>query len=108
MGVYAGAGRGAPAQAALRAAEEYAENLGLAFQIQDDILDVTATTQTLGKPVGSDRANQKTTFATLLGVSASKALVREHTDRAKAALGDAFSDSGFLCWLADKLAERER
>jgi geranylgeranyl pyrophosphate synthase len=108
MGVYAGAGCGDAAQAALRAAGEYAENLGLAFQIQDDILDVTATTESLGKPVGSDRANEKTTFVTLLGVPASKALVREHTDRAKEALRGTFPEPGFLCWLADQLAERER
>jgi geranylgeranyl pyrophosphate synthase len=108
MGVIAAAGRRSVHPGAEKAAAEYAENLGLAFQIQDDILDVTATTEVLGKPVGSDRANEKTTFVTLLGVSASRELVREHTARAKAALGDAFSDPGFLCWLADRLAERER
>jgi geranylgeranyl pyrophosphate synthase len=108
MGVIAAAGRRSVPPEALGAAEEYAENLGLAFQIQDDILDVTATTEVLGKPVGSDRANEKTTFVTLLGVSASRELVREHTNRAKAALGGTFSDPGFLCWLADRLAERER
>ena len=90
------------------AAREYAEHLGMAFQIQDDILDVTATTETLGKPVGSDEANQKTTFVTLLGIDACKQLVREHTDKAKAALQDVFVDSGFLCWLADQLADRDK
>lgn len=108
MGVYASAGHRTVMSQAFEAAKEYAENLGMAFQIQDDILDVTATTEVLGKPAGSDQANEKTTFVTLLGVSACRELVREHTARAKAALNAGFSDSGFLCWLADRLAERER
>lgn len=107
MGVCASAGRRCVDGEAFAAAKEYAENLGLAFQIQDDILDVTATTEALGKPVGSDAANEKTTYVTLLGVSACHELVREHTARAKAALTGVFSDSGFLCWLADLLAERD-
>ena len=107
MGVIAGSGRRKVSDSAMDAAKEYAENLGMAFQIQDDILDVTSNTEILGKPIGSDEANQKTTFVTLLGVPACRELVREHTERAKAALGGVFSDSGFLCWLADQLAERE-
>lgn len=107
MGVCASAGHRKVGDRAFEAAKEYAENLGMAFQIQDDILDVTATTEALGKPVGSDAANRKTTFVTLLGVSACRDLVREHTQRAKAALDGVFPDSGFLCWLADRLAERE-
>lgn len=108
MGVCASAGCRKVDDSAFQAAKDYAGNLGMAFQIQDDILDVTATTEVLGKPVGSDQANEKTTFVTLLGVSACRELVREHTARAKAALNSGISDSGFLCWLADKLAERER
>lgn len=107
MGVYASAGHREVPNRAFEAAREYSENLGMAFQIQDDILDVTATTETLGKPVGSDQENEKTTFVTLLGVSACRELVREHTAQAKAALSGSFSDFGFLCWLADWLAERE-
>lgn len=107
MGVCASAGRRYVDGKAFDAAKEYAENLGMAFQIQDDILDVTATTEVLGKPVGSDAANEKTTFVTLLGVSACRELVREHTACAKEALIGVFSDSGFLCWLADHLAERD-
>ena len=107
MGVLA-AGKYKETDAALiQAAEKYAENLGIAFQIQDDILDVTATTEALGKPVGSDAANQKTTFVSLLGVTACKELVRKHTTLAKEALNGVFPNSGFLCWLADSLAERE-
>ena len=107
MGVCACAGRRGVDPRAFDAAREYAEHLGMAFQIQDDILDVTATTEVLGKPVGSDEANQKTTFVTLLGVEACHDLVLEHTARAKDALRNVFSDCGFLCWLADQLAQRE-
>ena len=107
MGVCASAGKRAVDPKAYAAAQEYAEHLGIAFQIQDDVLDVTATTEILGKPVGSDQANQKTTFATLLGVEACRQLVLEHTDQAKAALAGTFPDCGFLYWLADQLAERK-
>lgn len=53
----------------LRDAEKYAENIGLAFQIIDDILDVTSDASTLGKPIGSDKERHKPTFADLLGIS---------------------------------------
>lgn len=84
-----------------------AQNLGTAFQIQDDILDVVGNERTLGKRVGSDAQSEKTTFVTLKGVDACRALVAERTDRAKAALSEVFRDSGFLCWLADLLVGRE-
>ena len=106
MGVCASAGKRDVDDRAFEAASAYAEHLGMAFQIQDDILDVTATTEELGKPAGSDESNQKSTFVTLLGVEACRALVREHTVQAKAALDDVFEHCGFLCWLADMLAER--
>lgn len=90
------------------AADRYASALGLAFQIRDDILDCTATTETLGKPAGSDRERGKSTFVSLLGVDACEALVREKTAEAKLALQGAFDDTGFLSWLADQLAGREK
>ena len=108
MGVCASAGRRDVVSGAFEAAQKYAEHLGLAFQIQDDILDVTATTELLGKPVGSDESNRKTTFVTLLGVDACRKLVLEHTERAKNALIDVFDDVGFLCWIADRLAQRKQ
>ncbi len=97
-------GGGTPQQ--LSAAGEYARNLGIAFQIMDDLLDVTSTTEELGKPVGSDEENGKTTFATLLGVNACRRLIAVHTEKAKTAVRGAFEDSDILCWLADSLAER--
>lgn len=107
MGVCASAGKRDVPSGAFAAAREYSEHLGLAFQIQDDILDVTATTEILGKPVGSDQANRKTTFVTLLGIDACRNLIMEHTKLAKDALTGVFEDCGFLCWLADKLADRK-
>lgn len=66
--------------------DEYAENLGLAFQLKDDILDVTATTEALGKPVKSDEKNEKTTFVTVYGIDGTRKLLEEATERAIASL----------------------
>lgn len=107
MGVCASAGHRDVAPEAYDAADQFAKNIGLAFQIQDDVLDVTATTEELGKPAGSDKTNQKTTYVTLLGIPACRQLVSECTEKAKSALQAAFEDCGFLCWLADWLAARE-
>ena len=89
------------------AVSRYAQNLGLAFQIQDDILDVIGDEATLGKPVGSDAESEKTTFVTLKGIEACRQLVRERTEHAKAALCESFRNTEFLCWLADRLVGRE-
>ncbi len=92
---------------ALAAADAYAHHLGLAFQIRDDLLDVTSTAEELGKSVGSDEANGKTTFATLLGLETCNRLVSEHTALARDALGALPGDTGFLEWLAAALAQRK-
>lgn len=84
----------------------YAKNLGLAFQVRDDLLDVTGDQALLGKPVGSDAASGKTTFVRLLGPEGCAALAKDLTDRAVAALKP-FEESGFLCWMAEMLAGRE-
>ena len=59
----------------MNAARGYATNLGLAFQIRDDILDAVSTADELGKPIGSDAANQKATYASLLGVESCESMV---------------------------------
>ena len=92
-------------QEQLQKVREYAQALGRAFQVQDDILDVTSTDEELGKNVGSDRANEKTTFVTALGLEGSRALVEELTQRAIHAL-DGFENGAFLIWLAQSLAKR--
>ncbi len=90
----------------LQAAEEYAENLGIAFQIRDDVLDVISTTEELGKPVGSDDENEKSTFVTIFGVDKCLELVEEKTQAAIAAVKGAFENCEFLVWLAEYLAGR--
>ncbi|MBQ8831741.1 MAG: polyprenyl synthetase family protein [Oscillospiraceae bacterium] len=102
MGVAAAGG----SDTQLRAAEEYAENLGIAFQIRDDVLDVISTTEELGKPVGSDDENEKSTFVTLFGVDKCRELIEEKTQAAIEAVKGAFENCEFLVWLAGYLAGR--
>lgn len=90
----------------INAAREYCSNIGLAFQIVDDILDVTSSSEILGKPVGSDGVNGKSTYVSLLGLEKSKALADELTEKAKAALSVFGDEKEFLYLLADKLADR--
>ena len=87
------------------AVRRYAQKLGLAFQIQDDILDVEGDEELMGKPLGSDRENEKTTFVTLKGVESCRELVDTLTQGAVEALS-AFPDPSFLCWLAESLVGR--
>ena len=88
-----------------RAVRVYAQCLGRAFQIQDDILDVTGTAEELGKPVGSDRVNEKSTFVSVLGLEESHARVTELTRQAEQALAG-FDRPEFLIQLARTLAQR--
>ncbi len=103
MGVLAAGGDGAR----LAAAEGYGLHLARAFQIRDDILDITSTPEVLGKPVGSDEQNRKPTYASLLGVEAAEDRVLRETELAKSALNGAFPENTFLPALADALAARE-
>lgn len=89
------------------AAAVYAANVGLAFQLVDDILDVTGSTGALGKPAGSDTGNKKSTYIGSLGIDAAKMKVFELTQQAKASLSVFGGDSDFLISLADSLAQRE-
>lgn len=84
----------------------YGAALGAAFQIRDDMLDVEGDAATLGKPIGSDARSEKTTFVTLKGLDACRALVERLSEEAEEALSP-FPDAGFLCWLARWLAGRE-
>ena len=67
-------------------ADIYADAIGLAFQIRDDILDVIGSTEELGKPVGSDAEQQKATFATVLGTERAQSLAEKLTRTALDAL----------------------
>ena len=85
----------------------YAENLGLAFQIVDDILDVTSTSEVLGKPVGSDAEEGKTTFVTLLGLEEAQKRAVALTEEAEQILAQ-FPEHEFLMALTQELLRREK
>ena len=89
----------------LRQIDRYAQALGRAFQVRDDMLDVTSSAEELGKPVGSDQANGKTTFVTALGLDGCEALVERLTQEAIDAL-EGFEQPEFHIWLARKMAGR--
>ena len=93
-------------QQQISAAEIYAAAVGLAFQIRDDVLDITAMDIDLGKPVGEDHENNKTTFAVVLGVERCEEIIRSETEKAISALNGVFKNPYFLIWLARMLAER--
>jgi geranylgeranyl diphosphate synthase type II len=88
------------------AADKYAAAVGFAFQIVDDILDVEGDAKALGKPVGSDRENSKSTYVSLLGLENAKRAVLELTKTAVSALGAFKGDTDYLREFAEKLAAR--
>ena len=92
-------------KAQLECLKNYAQALGRAFQVRDDMLDVISSNEELGKPVGSDHLNEKSTFVTALGLDGCEALVEQLTQEAIQALSD-FEDPGFHIWLAEKMARR--
>ncbi len=89
------------------AASEFAYALGLAFQIQDDILDATGSAEVLGKPIGSDTENHKSTYLFHTGAEASKQKVCELTEKAKSALAPFGEKANELRLLADNLIDRK-
>lgn len=103
MGV-AAAGGGA---ARLEAAGRYGAALGAAFQIRDDILDVTSTMEELGKTVGSDAQEHKNTYMALYGQEKCEHMIDRLTEFAKSILAEQFDDTAFLDALADRLARRK-
>lgn len=92
----------------IAAAAEYAECIGLQFQIVDDILDVTSTTDVLGKPVNSDVENNKSNMVSLLGIEKCRALAKELTDKAIEALKAFDGDTKPLADFALTLLNRNK
>lgn len=90
----------------MKKARLYGEKLGLAFQIQDDILDVTGSTEKLGKPVGSDAENHKNTFVSYYGLEECRRLVEKNTRQAVEAVA-LLQGSDFLTELARSLQKRD-
>ena len=110
MGVIAASGRRAVDERCMDAAREYAANLGLAFQIRDDMLDVMGDAAEFGKPIGSDVSNAKSTYVTILGLAACEERVLDYTRRARESLEAAAWPGGtsMLVQLADSLAQRRK
>lgn len=90
----------------LNAVDEFAKNLGVAFQIQDDILDVTGTEAELGKPVGSDAEEEKNTYVKLIGLEESEKAAIMYSNAAKEALAIFGDKAEFLLNLTDYLTNR--
>lgn len=91
----------------LEAAALFGAAIGAAFQIRDDILDVISTDEALGKPVGSDAKENKNTYMALYGEERCMKMIRRLTESAKSALSVAFTDTDFLCCLADSMVTRD-
>ncbi len=106
--VLMGAACGTPSPSAYAALEIYGEALGLAFQVVDDILDVTQASATLGKTAGKDIDNNKPTYVSVLGLDAARRHADDLRDQAQAALvRSGLPDAAWLSVLADKVVERD-
>ena len=92
----------------IRTVEKIAANIGMAFQIQDDILDVTSTTVELGKPVHSDEKNEKTTYVTLLGLDGASREVERISEEAIQLLSALPAENPYLNWLVKELVHRRK
>jgi farnesyl diphosphate synthase/geranylgeranyl diphosphate synthase type II len=96
----------APSEATLALLDRYACAIGLAFQVQDDILDDTADTATLGKPQGADRLRDKPTFTSLLGIEGARAYARTLIRDAREAMAPLGPRAAQLDALARYVIER--
>ncbi|WP_343250946.1 polyprenyl synthetase family protein [Diplocloster hominis] len=92
----------------VKTVEQIASDVGLAFQIQDDILDVTSTMEELGKPIGSDEKNEKTTYVTIKGLDQAKADVEMISKRAMDALHSLDREDAYLQALMESLINRKK
>lgn len=105
--VACGAILGGATEEEVEACEKFALNIGLAFQVADDILDVTASTEELGKTAGKDLDADKTTYPKLLGLEESKAEAKRLVDEAKALLEPFGEKAAPLCAIADYIVDRK-
>ena len=106
--VLMGAACGDASAAQWAALADYGDAIGLAFQVVDDILDVTQASSTLGKTAGKDLDNNKPTYVTVLGLDAARRHANELRDKAQAALArSGLRDAAWLSLLADKVVDRD-
>lgn len=103
-----GAVLGGACEEELLQVEQIAKNVGIAFQIQDDILDVTSTKEVLGKPIHSDEKNEKTTYVTLFGVERASEIVEEKSREAISKLNSLPGENTYLEQLLIQLIHREK
>lgn len=103
-----GAILGGASQEDVKRMEEVGKNVGLAFQIQDDILDLTSTTEELGKPVLSDEKNEKMTFVTIHGMEESVKAVEAYSQKALKALEELPKQNPYLNTLIQILIHRKK
>ena len=106
--VLMGAACGTTDARAQRALADYGAAIGLAFQVVDDILDVTQASETLGKTAGKDLHHNKPTYVALMGLGAARRHALELRDQAHAALAaSGLADAARLALLADKVVDRD-
>lgn len=99
---------GGASEEEVKKVEKIARYVGLAFQIQDDILDVTSTEEVLGKPIHSDEKNEKTTYVTLMGIEGAKKVVEEYSASAIELLHQLSGKNEYLEQLLLELIHRDR
>ena len=103
-----GAILGGASEEEVRVIEQIAKNVGIAFQIQDDVLDVTSTAEVLGKPINSDAKNEKTTYVTLFGIDGAAKLVEERSHKAIEMLHSLSGRNDYLEQLLLQLIHRDK
>lgn len=106
--VYAGAKLAQASEEELHAFSTYARKLGLAFQIQDDLLDVIGNEESIGKPIGSDQKHGKATYPALIGVEGAKQMVDALVTEAKSVIDLPSIEPTRLFEIADYFAYRIR
>ena len=99
---------GGASEEEVKKVEKIARYVGLAFQIQDDILDVTSTEEVLGKPIHSDEKNEKTTYVSMMGIEGAKKIVEEYSASAIDLLHQLSGKNEYLEQLLLELIHRDR
>lgn len=100
-------GAGCEDQSILHTVEQFAENIGLAFQLQDDLLDITGSSKKIGKKTQQDLKQNKATYPILFGIEATQSKINTLMESARSNLASLPADTSFLTMLCEKLLSRE-